>query len=124
MLTIVLSQNGKSMDMHFTNANYMNKFAAAMTDMSIIVSLWAGGMEWLDGGEGGCGSGGCNLAGTSATISNMKLEGGSGGGGDSPKFSCDASNKVCTEDVHGSQSYNDCYSSCVGGGSVSGFTFG
>jgi len=94
----------------------MGKFKAAMTDMTIIMSLWAGDMTWLDGGEGGCGAGGCNLAGTSATISNMKLTGsGGGGGGDSTKFNCDSANKVCLESDTGSSSYNDCYASCIGG---------
>lgn len=69
------SQGGQSFKFDACNANYLQWMGKSLPGMVMTMSLWGtgdGGMSWLDG-KSGC-RGGCNLANSRVTFSNIRVE--------------------------------------------------
>ncbi len=69
------SQGGQSLQFDACNADYLQWMGMSLPGIVMTLSLWGtgdGGMSWLDG-KSGC-QGGCNLAVSKVTFSNVRLK--------------------------------------------------
>ena len=74
-ITNVFSQGSQSIKFDACNADYNQWMGLSLPGIVMTMSLWGtgnGGMSWLDG-KSGC-QGGCNLANSKVTFSNIRLD--------------------------------------------------